>query len=62
MNYCGEVTNPKIKLLVRLYHIFTYTFPLCQYIIHIGRLYTRGRIIRQDKLGQTFFVRWVIRL
>ena len=29
---------------------------------HIGRLYTRGRVIRLDELGQTFLVRLVIRL
>ena len=27
-----------------------------------GRFYTRGRIIRLDKLGQTFVVRPVMRL
>ena len=31
-------------------------------IQHIGRFYTRGRIIRLDELGQTFVVRPVMRL
>ena len=30
--------------------------------IDIGYLYSRGRIIRLDELGQTFVVRLVIRL
>ena len=40
--------------------------PVCFNTYHrfegIGRLCTRGRIIRQDELGQTFVVRLVIRL
>ena len=39
MNYCGKVTDPQIVIANpgRLYRIFIYTFPLSQYIIHIGR-------------------------
>ena len=50
MNYCGKVTDPQIVIANpdKLYRIFIYTFPLSQYIIHIGRLYARG------PLGQTW--------
>ena len=35
---------------------------LQSFYFNFGRLYTRGRIIRLDELGQTFVVRLVIRL